>query len=57
MVELQEPTYEESIDLNKFTDYIKETGDFNILAYSVSRNNDFLRKLIIGQFSNFYSIF
>ena len=41
----------------QFTDYIKETGDFNILAYSVSRNNDLLRKLIIGQYSNFTASF
>ena len=41
----------------QFTDYIKETGDFNILAYSVSRNNDLLRKLIVGQFSNFTASF
>ena len=41
----------------QFTDYIKETGDFNILAYSVSRNNDLLRKLIVGQYSNFTASF
>ena len=41
----------------QFTDYIKETGDFNILAYSVSRNNDLLRKLIVGLYSNFTASF
>ena len=41
----------------QFTDYINESGDFNILAYSVRRNNDLLRKLIIGQYSNFTASF
>ena len=41
----------------QFTDYINETGDFNILTYSVKRNNDLLRKLIIGQYSNFTASF
>ena len=41
----------------QFTDYINETGDFNILSYSVRRNNDLLRKLIIGQYSNFTTSF
>ena len=41
----------------QFTDYINETGDFNILAYSIKRNNDLLRKLIVGQYSNFTASF
>ena len=41
----------------QFTDYINESGDFNILTYSVRRNNDLLRKLIIGQYSNFTASF
>ena len=41
----------------QFTDYINESGDFNILAYSIRRNNDLLRKLIIGQYSNFTASF
>ena len=41
----------------QFTDYINESGDFNILTYSVKRNNDLLRKLIIGQYSNFTASF
>ena len=41
----------------QFTDYINESGDFNILAYSVRRNNDLLRKLIVGQYSNFTASF
>ena len=46
-----------SNDFKYFTDYINESGDFNILAYSVRRNNDLLRKLIIGQYSNFTASF
>ena len=41
----------------QFTDYINESGDFNILTYSVRRNNDLIRKLIIGQYSNFTASF
>ena len=41
----------------QFTDYINESGDFNILSYSIQRNNDLLRKLIIGQYSNFTASF
>ena len=41
----------------QFTDYIEESGDFNILTYSVKRNNDLLRKLMIGQYSNFTTSF
>ena len=41
----------------QFTDYINESGDFNILSYSIRRNNDLLRKLIIGQYSNFTASF
>jgi hypothetical protein len=41
----------------QFTDYINESGDFNILSYSIKRNNDLLRKLIIGQYSNFTASF
>ena len=41
----------------QFTDYINESGDFNILSYSIQRNNDLIRKLIIGQYSNFTASF
>ncbi len=41
----------------QFTDYLNESGDFNILSYSIKRNNDLLRKLIIGQYSNFTASF
>ena len=41
----------------QFTDYISESGDFNILSYSIQRNNDLIRKLIIGQYSNFTASF
>lgn len=35
------------------TDKLKERSDFNILSYSIRRNNDLVKKLIIGQYSSF----
>ena len=37
----------------QFTNKITERTDFNILSYSIKRNNDLLKKLIIGQYSSF----
>jgi len=41
----------------QYTDRINESGDFNILVYSVKRNNDLLRKLILGQYSSYVQSF
>ena len=41
----------------QFTDKINERTDFNILQYNIRRNNDLLRKLIIGQYSTFTATF
>ena len=37
----------------QFTNKLTERTDFNILNYSIKRNNDLLKKLIIGQYSSF----
>tara|TARA_Y100001937_G_scaffold46563_1_gene65359 strand:+ start:3036 stop:4418 length:1383 start_codon:yes stop_codon:yes gene_type:complete len=41
----------------QYTDRINESGDDNILVYSVKRNNDLLRKLILGQYSSYVQSF
>ena len=41
----------------QYTNYIEESTDYNILAYTVKRNNDLLRKLIVGQYSSFIGSF
>ena len=41
----------------QYTNYIEESTDYNILAYTVKRNNDLLRKLIVGQYSSFVGSF